>query len=190
MIISINLTAGVPVTFNEPGNFFRLMSATNAVDIDFYKNGQEIADAYGVTGGYAESFSGQFDRFMIKSETTQTVQIASRLGNMVSYDAPPSGNVSIQNFTGWFGQAGITVTNVSQMFFGGSGKRRYVFFQNNHSSGNIFIYFADGGTATPSNGIKLGPGQSYELNSFCPTHQIQLIGDIPSNSDVIAIVGE
>lgn len=91
-----NIGAGQIVEFFEPGDFFRLLVATDPVTVRYYRQGVEIAEAPEVVKGYAERFRiASFDRVQVQSATAQTLQIAIRLGNDVYNDLPPVGDTAI-----------------------------------------------------------------------------------------------
>lgn len=184
MLRSITLTAGQPQEFYEVGDFFRVLTASQQLDVRFYYQGAEVARAEGVGGGYAESFrAGRFDRVQIQSATTQDVQFVMRLGNQVFYDLPPFGNVN-----GTFGQSQKTVTNASAQLLAANSFRRYLLIQNKDSTGSVYLIFG-AGPATTANGVRIAPGGSYELTGFAPTNAVQAIGDIASNANIITIEG-
>lgn len=90
------IQAGLPVEFYEPGDFFRILASAGPVDVRFYRQGVEVGEALQVTEGYAERWRGLgFDRFIIASGTTQTLQVVARLGSDVYFDAPPVGSTDI-----------------------------------------------------------------------------------------------
>lgn len=90
------IQAGLPVEFYEPGDFFRILASAAPVDVRFYRQGVEVGEALQVTEGYAERWRGLgFDRFIIASATTQTLQVVARLGSDVFFDSPPVGDTSI-----------------------------------------------------------------------------------------------
>lgn len=189
MLLTVAMTAGVPVTFHEAGNFFRLLNAASAVNVDFYKNGAEIADAYGITGGYGESFAQQFDRITLTSPSTQTIQFVTRLGNNVSYDAPPSGNVVVTSLApsrAAATQAAGTVTTASAQLVAAKSNRTYLLIQNKDVSGKIWLNLA-GAAATQANGVLIPPGGSYELNCNILTGAVFAIGDIASNPNIVIV---
>lgn len=188
MHITFALTASQRVEFYEPGDFFRLMAATAALDVIYYKNGKEVAEAEAVTVGYAEKFEGEgFDRFVIvNGATAQTITIASRNGSTVQYDTPPNGQVSVTNSNGgnWTQQA-KTITSTSSLIAGSNANRRYLLLQNNSTTGTIYLQF--GSTATTTTGIKIEPGGSYEMSGFVSTNALHCIGDIASNPNVVFV---
>lgn len=187
MHITTTMGAGQRLEFFGEGDFFRLMNATNSVDVSYYFNGAEIAEASGVGAGYAERFTNRkFDRVAITSATAQTVQIATRNGNEVFYDTPPVGNVAITNVNGAFTNVQATVTSASATIDAASPSRRYLLIQNNDASGDIFVRL-DGGVATTLTGVKIPAGGSYELTGFVPTGAITAIGSIASNANVVIV---
>lgn len=188
MLLTLTITAGAQVEFTEPGDFFRLMNAAYDVDVFFYRQGAEIARAESVSGGYAEKFTEQFDRVVLRSATTQSVQFVTRAGNFVAYDTPPNGNVTITNTGGAFTQAAATVTNASAQLLAANAARRYLLIQNNDSGGDIFVRL-DGATATAANGIKIAAGGSYEGQGYVPTGAIVAIGSIASNANIVTVEG-
>lgn len=188
MLLTLTIAAGQSAEFADLGDYFRLMQASDACDVYFYRQGAEVARAEGVTGGYSETFAGSFDKFVIVSSTTQQIQFAARLGNRVGYDAPPVGNVTITNVNGAFANAQKTVTNASGQVLAANANRRYLLIQNNDSSGVIYVRL-DGAVATSATGIKIAAGGSLELQGYVPTGAITAIGDLVSNANIVAVEG-
>lgn len=92
----ITLIGGAPQEFYEVANFLRILAASAPLTIEFYNQGREVAEAVNVSKGYAEKFDlGTFDRVRLVSDTTQDVQLVTRLGNTVQYDAAPVGDTAI-----------------------------------------------------------------------------------------------
>ena len=90
------LVANQAIEFFSPGDFFRILASDGPLTVTFYAKGVELAEAESVTEGYAERFfNGGFDRVRLVSATTQTVQVVSRLGSVVNFDAPPVGATDI-----------------------------------------------------------------------------------------------
>ena len=189
MFQTITMAAGQRLEFYESGDFFRLMAATAAVTVEYYKNGAEVAEAVGVGAGYAERFIGSnFDRVAITSATAQTIQVATRFGNEVLYDTPPNGQVTVTNVNGAFTNTQVTVTSGSTTIDVASPTRRYLFIQNNDTVGDIYVRL-DGVAATLLTGIKIPAGGFYELIGYVPTGAITAIGSIASNANVVIVEG-
>lgn len=185
MLNTVTMTAGQRLEFHEPGDFFRVLSATDVLTVEFYANGKEIAEAVGVGAGYAEKFDlGEFDRIAITSTSAQTIQFVTRLGNVVNYDAPPTGNVTVSNTGGSFVQMQQTVPSIVATISNAK-SRRYFMVQNKSATGTIWVYLGFG--ATTNNGVRLGPGDSLEYAGYAPDNEITAIGDIASNPDVVIV---
>jgi hypothetical protein len=188
MNLTLHLDAGAKVEFNEAADFFRLMAAAAPLTVTFYKGGSEVARGESVGAGYAEKWANGtfFDRVALTSATAQDVQFVTRLGNTVSFDAPPVGNVSITNTGGAFTQAQATVTNASAQLLAARA-RRYLLIQNNDASGAIYVTL-DGTAATAAKGVKIAPGGALELNGlYLPTGAVLAIGSIASNANIVVV---
>lgn len=176
--------------FTEQGDFFRVMSATAAVDVIFYDaTGAELARSEGVQSGYAERFRGRkFGKVRITSATAQAIQFVVRDENEVFYDQPPNGQVTVTNVRGAFTSTQKTVTNASGSLVAANAARRYLLVQNNDAAGIVYVNL-QGATATAVNGVKLNPGDSLELQGYVPDNGITAIGSIASNTNVVAVEG-
>jgi hypothetical protein len=85
------INAGTWREWFEPGDFFRLLSTTAPVSVEFYSNGKKTVELQSIEAGYAEYFRAEdgklpFDRVRIYSATTQNVQFVTRQGSDVRYD--------------------------------------------------------------------------------------------------------
>ena len=187
MQVNTTINAGSSIEFQELADFFRVLTAQSTVDLTFYSNGARVASASSVGAGYAEKFSQPFDKVVITSAVTQTIQLVARLGNEVRYDNL-TGNVAITNVNGAFTQSQKTVTNASAQLAASNAIRRYMLIQNNDSAGDIYVR-VDGATATATTGIKIRPGGSYELQGFVASGSITAIGSIASNANIVMIEG-
>lgn len=192
MLQTVTLTAGQTVEFKELANFFRVLAASAAVDVRFFKAGRVIADAIGVGAGYAERWRDEeFDAVTIYSASAQDVQFVIRRGNEVFFDAPPTGAVNVTSMVpprSGPTQAAATVTNASASLVAAKANRSYLLIQNKDAAGNIWLNLA-GAAATQANGVKIPPGGSLELNCNMLTAQIFAIGDIASNANIVVVEG-
>lgn len=189
MQLNLTLAAGVGQEFIEEADFFRVLdSSVSDLVVVFYKAGAEVSRAEAVTAGYGEKFNrGTFDKIRISSATGGTVSIALRLGNDISYDKPPTGNVTIANpVQASATQGAAAVTNASAQLLAANADRKYLLIQNKSASGSIWLNLA-GNAATTANGVKLGPGDAYEMNCATLTGAIFAIGDLANNPDVVTV---
>ncbi len=186
MYVKQTINAGQRLEFVEACDFFRLLAAENTINIEFYRNGAEISEAFEIGAGYAERVPEGFDKIAITSTVTQIIKFVTRQGAEVRYDTPPNGLVTVTNVNGAFTHQVSTVTNASGQLRAANAARRYLMVQNNDASGDIFVRL-DGATATVANGIKLAAGQALELSNFVPTGAITAIGSLASNANVIVV---
>lgn len=186
MSITFTLAAGETKEFNEVGDFLRVMSASGALDVEYYRAGRIVADADDVVAGYAEKFSEPFDRFTVGSVGGDTVHVMTRSGSEVFFDATPAVNISLKAVNGAFENTQKTVTNASGQLLAGNALRRTLIVQNNDAAGIIYVTM-DGSAATAANGVKLTPGSLILLDVFCPVGAINAIGDIASNANVVVV---
>lgn len=193
MLNTFAIAAGQMMEFHEPGDFFRIMAASDPVTVRYYRNGKEISEAPGVGRGYAERFlADQFDRITIHSATAQTLQVVVRLGHEVAYDVPPVGDVQVTNtpgvtvlnVRGAFAQSAVAVGVASAVIAPANAARRYLMVINNHATAQIWLNVA-GGTASAASGITLGPGDSYELQGYVPTGAITAIASATATAVVV-----
>lgn len=189
MIKTLTINAGERLEFYEQGTFFRLMQANDPVNVEYFAREKRIVEAELVAEGYAEKFeAGQFERIAISSATTQQIQFVIRDGNVVDYDQPPTGSVTVENTGGAFTQAAAAVTNSSAQLLPANPNRRYLLIQNNDASGIIYLNLA-GAAATIAGGLKIFNGGSYECQGFVPRGAINAIGSIANNPNIVVVEG-
>lgn len=188
MLETYNAGAGSLTEFIERGDFFRLMESEGECTVYFYRAGRELFRSERVTGGYAEQFREEFDAIKIYTATAQELKFAMRLGNIVSYDAPPVGRVTLENMAGAYSQAAAEVTNASGQLLAANASRRYLLVQNNHATADLYVNLA-GAAATTAAGVKIPAGGSLELAGYVPTAAITAIGSVASNTAVVVVEG-
>lgn len=178
MLITYQAGAGSLTDFQEAADFFRLMHTESIVTVYFYKGGQEVARADGVSGGYAEKFLIPFDKVTIESATAQEVQFVTRLGNEVHYDQPPQGMVIISNARGEMTRAAASVgSGAAVELLPANAGRRYLLIQNNSSSGNLRLRL-DGVDPAAAQGVRIPPGGYWESPAlFAPSGPVRLIAE-------------
>lgn len=195
MIITQAITAGTWFEYYEQGDFFRILtdSASTTFDVEFYNAGKEVVEAVGVKAGYSERFiGGGFDRIKIRATADSSVQFVIRLGNVVGYDIAPtgqiSGTVAVNGVTnaGSFTHAAVSVGSGGNSIAAAKPGRKYLMIQNRDPVGVIWVKL-DGSAGFLVRGVKLEPGDSFELSNVCPQGVIHGIGDIAVNNNVLVI---
>lgn len=190
MYQALTLQAGVLVDFNELAAFFRVLVAPRPdLTVIFMRGGAEVGRAENIGAGYAENMAPAFDRIRIMSAAGGTVAFVTRLSGEVRYDTPPNGQVTVTNTSGPVENSQKTVTNASAQLLAAKAGRRYLLIQNKDAAGAVYISFG-AGAATTASGLKIAPGGSFAADAnFCPDNEIQAIGDIANNANVVVIEG-
>lgn len=183
------ITAAGTWRLGVPGSYFRLLSLTYPVDVQFLRHGTVVFTAGQVLDGFWSKPAGGFDEVMITSASAQTVTLGITTGD-AGYDRAV-GSVSVTNQpvnNGILTDTAQTVTNASGQLLAPNAARRFLLVQNKDAAGNIFLTF-DGGAATVANGVKIAPGGSLILDVYAPTGAVMAIGDIASNANVVTVEG-
>jgi hypothetical protein len=196
MIINTTLKANQAQEYTERADFFRLLDSTGPVEVRFYANGAEVARAEDVTEGYAEKFdAGEFDKIRISATANTTVHFVTRLGNVVNYDKPPTGDVNVLNFpaatavNGAFTHSVVAVATSNVQLLPAKANRRYLMIQNNDSVVDVWVR-VDGVAATLGAGVKLvAGGTSLELQGYVPTGAVNAIGIGGSTANIQIVEG-
>lgn len=177
MDITTQLQAGQAQEYTERGDFFRLMDAGGPVNVLFYKNGALVAESEAVTEGYAEKFeNGGFDKIRIQSATTITVHFVARLGNQISYDKPPNGDVTITNRRGVLNRINATIGWASATTIANANPARSVVAVQNNSATNSIRMRCDGVAPTQTAGLLIAPGGYWESPPlFAPSGAVSVI---------------
>lgn len=182
LTLNLTLTAGQSVKYTDLGNFLRVMSAAAALTVRTFKNGQVLTESVGVGAGYAEEFSDYFNEVEIYSATEQTIQLVIRNGSKVYFDAPPTGNVNIQNLPaaqGAFTQSRATVTNANQQILAAKANRRYLLIQNNDTLQALRVTL-NGVAASATSGFRVEAGATLEVPNYAVTGAINVMMEAAS----------
>ena len=177
------LTSGGAAVLLVEGEYFRIQSATGAVDVTV--EGAGTLPGLLVGQGLKDT---PFKRLVIKDVSggpnVGQIMVASK----EFVDNRTYGVTTLSNTNGPFAQSASTVTNASAQLLAANANRRYFLIQNNDLSGDIFVTL-DGAAATTARGIKVAAGGSFELSNFCPTGAVFAIGSIASNANVVIVSG-
>lgn len=196
MIITTTLQANQAQEYTERADFFRLLDSTGPIEVRFYANGAEVARAEAVTEGYAEKFDAdEFDKIRISATANTTVHFVTRLGNVVNYDKPPTGDVNVLNFpaavpvNGAFTNSTVAVATSNVQLLPANANRRYLMVQNNDSVVDVWVR-VDGVAATLGAGVRLlAGGSTLEIAGYVPTGAINAIGTNGGTANLQVIEG-
>lgn len=179
----VQFNAGELKEFSGIGNFFRVLSATDTLDIYFYYRGKEVSYAGAVNIGYWEEFKeGRlFDKVALYSPNAQIIQFATRFGSTVGYDKPPVGNVAVTNSAGPYTRLVDTPTSAAvKTLAAANAGRRYLLVQNTDASNYVRLRL-DGTNPTTATGIRIAPGGYWESPAlFAPTGDVKVIAETGS----------
>lgn len=167
---------------NIPGRYFTLLSCAAAVNVRFYKGGQLLAlgEINSVLAGIEvldptlPQGVPLFDYLEIDIAGADTVKIG--IGNGQARNSAGavtvSGTVPISMAGGAFTHTQASVTNADNTISAANAARRYLLVQNNSAAGVLRLTL-DGAAATATKGVRIQPGGSYEVPSFCVTGAVR-----------------
>lgn len=183
---TLSIPAGEEVDLFAPGDYIRIKSAAVPVVVENRDAGDKVELSDG-----DDARLNRFNHLALShaSASVHVVKVMIGAGTSVG-SARIGGSIAVSSltpsrFTGSNTQK--TVTTASALLVAANANRAYLLIQNKDATGNIWIAF--NASATPANGVKLGPGQSYELNCNIPTAVVYAIGDVASNSNVVVVEG-
>lgn len=190
MLVTVTIAAGETKEFREECDYFRILASSGpSVDLVFIRDGAVLSDAAGISPGYSEEWTRPIDTVRITASVTQTIKFVMRIGSKVSYDVPPGGTLVFPASQGAFlAQFSTTVNTTSAAVLGANTGRKYLLIQNNDSAVTIHVNLMGVG-ATSANGIKIGPGGSYECTGYLPSAQITAVAIGSANSNVLFVEG-
>lgn len=170
------------------GAYLRIKSASVPllIEIEGGKSRFEIAK-----GGSANLMP--FQRFSVShsSGTDQAVVIAVGEDGEEQTEGVMTGEVAVSNpiqrLPALLNFQRVTVTSAAGMLISANPTRSTLLIKNQHDFGAIWIKpLLAGGATQPGTGWKLGPGEALEIKGVAVfTGQLQVVGDIASNPDVI-----
>lgn len=165
------------------GSYFRILTALGNVNV--------IGDSFGKLGpiNRGQGLEEMPYKRLIIEDVSGSINSGTILVSESNFiDQTLYGSISLQGQQGQFTQAAATVTNASTLLNANNANRRYLMIQNKDATGNIFVNLA-GAAATVANGLKIGPGGSYECQGFVTSAALYAIGDIASNANIVLVEG-
>lgn len=195
MYVAQNLAAGVPLEINDKGDFFRILgSAAEDLTVSFLKAGREIGRAEAVGAGYWERID--FDEVIVTSTAGGLVRVVTREGAEVGYDRAVgavnvTGTITTQVANGAFSNSGPAVSAGGSQLLPANANRRYLLVQNNHGTQNVWVRVDGSGLNIATEGVKLGPGASLEIQGRAPTGSVHAITtvNIAAGAGVVVVEG-
>lgn len=157
----VTLTAGQPATLTVNGNFFALINAVGAVDLEFQYVGTAGTGGFteiskGMVSGYSEVFPGQLTQVVMTSAVTQSIRYGCGNGS-ARFDAS---TIITKQATSQTDTAPATVGAAAGVVLAGSATRQRIIFTADAANGGE-IYLGGSGVTTVNSAIKLGAGESW-----------------------------
>ncbi|HYD63325.1 MAG TPA: hypothetical protein VEC35_23415 [Noviherbaspirillum sp.] len=161
--------AGSTWTLQTGGEYFRLVTCPDPVDVKFYRGQVEVASATQMDTGFYLKPAGGFDRVDITSATAQTVKIMVIDGDG-GYD---HFNVDISGTATMTTKQAATVNDVAAVAVGlaatqlvaASATRRGLRFFN---AGTADVYLGGAGVTVAGGAIKISAGQTWIESEAAP----------------------
>lgn len=179
-IYTETLAAGASVHKLFSGAFFKIISATGPVTV----RTSTVKLAGLVAGQGFEKAPFDYVELTDASGGTNTIKyvvatdgfLDGMTGNMAITSNVPPQSANFANAQGSVGVASALLVNANA-------NRRYLLIQNNDSAATLRLRF--GSAATAVTGIKIGPGQFYEMADVQSTQAIHALADIATTNVVI-----
>lgn len=184
-IYTFTIGAGQAFNLKVAGEYFKILSATGAVDVR-----AEWGKLSGLIAGQGLE-NTPFSRLEIMNVSGASNTLRVLIGDRNFIDGL-SGSVSIGQAApvrvGALTSNAKTVTSTSAQLAAAMAGRSFLLVQNNHASGSIFLNF--GAAATLTGCIKVIPGGVFELGAgLVTTQDVHAIGDIASNASIVLVEG-
>lgn len=169
-LVQVTVPAGGEINPAFVGDYVRVQAADVAVKFNT-QNGDDFSLVQG-----QEARLDPFKEITIShddaSAQTFTLYVGSR-GSEAS-SAEVAGSVAITNTGGGFTQGRVSLTNVVQTLLASNAARRYLLIQNNDGGATMRVTL-DGNDPTAAQGLRVGPGDSLEIPSFCCTGAVKAV---------------
>lgn len=179
MLRLINFTIPANGSINAAFDADYIRVKTAAIPFEFKTRG---GDSFILLEG-EEAFIGAFQTFAISNNTGADQDISLFIGKNGAKvgSAKVSGAITVTNNTGLFTQGRASVTNINQVLIAANADRRYLLIQNNDLSAVLRIT-VNGLPAAAGQGFRVGPGDSFELPTYCASAAINAFMESASAS--------
>lgn len=155
------IPAGEALEIAVNGDYLRVMASTVMLYIERDGNGDKIEISEGED---IENWPYKVVRISHDDVTEKVVRLTMGKGSRVG-SAKIGGAVSLAGMQGQFTQGRASVTNANQALLAANAARRYLMIQNNDAA-QVLRVKLDGNAATATEGFRIQPGGSLELNGY------------------------
>lgn len=183
---TFKIASGKTEEYQLDGQYIRNDDAMPTISVTVY-SADHFEEKATIRAGDAVLFDNPFVRVQIAhgEASDQTIKISYGHGEISA--ARVSGSVAITNGASMT-NSNKTVTNASGQVLAANSARRFLMIQNKDAAGIIYVT-VDGSAATTANGLKIGPDGVLILDAIVPTGQINAIGSIASNANIVVVEG-
>lgn len=141
------------------GDFFRIISSPDVVDVKFFRQGAEVDSAVAMDTGFWVKPAGGFDRVDITSATAQTVKIMIGMGDG-GYD-----QVAVDQAVIVTDPSPVSVGVTATALVSAKATRRGLRFTN---AGAVAVYLGGAGVTVADGAIRLSPGATWLESDAAP----------------------
>ncbi len=186
-LYTFKVAVGAVFDLTAAGNYIRIRSVTGGSSVNISIQNEDGNEQAELSQGDDCEFT-PFSRLRISHDGTVEQVIKLMVAkDRKSGSAQISGSINTQISVGpWMTQKTVTNAAATANNFMPLSARSYLLIQNKSATGSIYLNV--NGVATVANGLRLGPGESYEVPAAIRfACGISAIGDIPSNTEVVTI---
>lgn len=154
------LVAGQVISIDSPGDYLRVLTGAQPMDIHLTRAGVPFATAMQVTEGYWAKPKGGFSGVrVVNGAAGQTIKIGIADGE-AGYDRMTisSGSVFILGGSVLTDYAPVSVGTSATFLVAASGSRKSVRFYN---AGTSDVFLGSASVTVANGAIKIGPGETY-----------------------------
>lgn len=160
------------------GEKFIIESATGPVDVS-WRDGKVLSRQAGQ--GY--TVRGGFTQLILNNSGAGAITGVIAINDDDAIDNRIAGTVSISGGTNYVNSA-PAVTIASTVLVAANALRKYLYVENNHATGIIYLNFS--AAATVGNGKRILPGGYYETPALAPhLGAVNVIGDVANNAVIV-----
>lgn len=163
------IDAGKTWQLQTGGNYFRLVSCPDPVDVKFFKASAEVASAVQMDTGFWLKPSGGFDRVEITSATGQTVKIMIIDGDggydHFNVDLTGSAVIAIKQAATVNDIAPVNIGIAATAIVAADATRQGLRLTN---AGTVDIFIGSAGVTVANGAVKIAPGQTWVEDDAAP----------------------
>lgn len=151
------------------GDYFRLVSCPDPVDVKFFRAGLEVASAVQMDTGFYVKPAGGFDRVDITSASAQTIKIMVMRGDggydRFNVDITGEAAMSVRQATTVNDLAAVSIGVAATVIVAADATRKGLRMTN---AGAADIYIGSAGVTVAGGAVKIGAGQTWIEDQAAP----------------------